>query len=466
MINKYNRIILPFFFFVDLFLVCVAFILAYYIRFNKYYIYENYRNLLFVVSALWVIPAILFKIYHVQFAKSLKSKLRDIFFAELVFIGLSFLFIVLSKKLFVSRLFLVTFSSTQFLLIIAVNVLRNKVIQHYRKEGYNNRKVIVIGDEEKVRDFLLWSKNHLEYGYRIKKYIGYNGIYKNYPEILENELNSTRYDEVIIISGGKNGILIEEQMQELVDVAENHGLRVMILPSIIKNYAGRVDIDNLNGQAVLRVRNEPLRYLHNRIIKRSFDILFSSFILLLFYWWIHIIVAILIKLTSKGPVLFKQKRVGMNDNIFTCLKFRTMRHDDHRKELAEKGFDEITDKNDSRVTWIGRILRKTNLDELPQFINVIKGDMSIIGPRPYPLGEDLQIRKFIPKYKIRQFVKPGITGLAAVNGFRGGNKDIEHMKKRTEIDLWYVENWSLLLDLKIIAKTIWQMVTFRVPNAY
>jgi len=467
MINKYNRILLPFFFLVDLFLVCIAFILAYYIRFDSYYyIDENYRNLLFVSLALWVLPAILFKIYHVQFAKSLKSKLKEIFFAELVFIGLSLLFIVLSKGVFVSRLFLVAFFSTQFMLIIAVNTLRTNIILNYRKKGYNSRKLLVIGDEEKVQEFRSWSENHPEYGYRIEKYLACNGIYKNYPEILDRELNNSKYDGVVIISGGKNGILVEEQMQELVDVAENHGLRVMILPSIIRNYAGRVDIDNLNGQAVLRVRNEPLRYLHNRLIKRSFDILFSSFILLLFYWWIHIIVALLIKLTSKGPVLFKQKRVGVNDKIFICLKFRTMRHDDHRKELAENGFDEITDKNDDRVTWIGRILRKTNLDELPQFINVIKGDMSIVGPRPYPLGEDLQIRKSVPKYKIRQFVKPGITGLAAVNGFRGGNKDIEHMKKRTEIDLWYIENWSLFLDLKIIARTIWQMIMFRVPNAY
>ncbi|MHA1230899.1 MAG: exopolysaccharide biosynthesis polyprenyl glycosylphosphotransferase [Candidatus Helarchaeota archaeon] len=466
MINKYNRILLPFFFLIDLLLVCISFVLAYYIRFNRYFLNENYRNLLFVASLLWVLPAVLFKTYHVQFAKSFKSKLKDIFFAELVYIGLSLLFVVLSKEFLVSRLFLVTFFLTQFILIIVVNMIRNKVIQHYRKKGYNNRKVIVIGDKEKVKDFISWSKNHLEYGYKVEKYICYNSIYKNYPEILEKELNSNRYDEVIIISGGKNGILIEEQLRELVDIAENHGLRVMILTSIIKNYAGRVDIDNLNGQAVLRVRNEPLRYLHNRIIKRSFDILFSLFILLGFYWWIHIMVAILIKLTSRGPVLFKQKRVGVNDEIFTCLKFRTMRHDNLRSELAENGFDEITDQNDNRVTWIGRFLRKTNLDELPQFINVIKGDMSVVGPRPHMLREDLEIRKKIPKYRIRQFVKPGITGLAAVNGFRGGNKDIEHMRKRTEIDIWYIENWSLLLDLKIIAKTIWQMVTFRVPNAY
>jgi len=467
MINKYNRVLLPIFFILDISVVAMSFILVYVFRFGKSIgLDENYTGFLFVVLLSWAISSIIFRTYHVRHAKSFQWHLRSLFFAEMCFIGMCMLYLVLSKGTYVSRLFLVTFFSTQFILIITVNILRNKVIQHYRKKGYNNRKVIVIGDEEKVRDFISWSKNHLEYGYKVKKYINCSGIYKNYPEILEKELNSTRYDEVIIISGGKNGILIEEQMQELVDVAENYGLRVMILPGIIKNYAGRVDIDNLNGQAVLRVRNEPLRYLHNRLMKRSFDILFSSFILLVFYWWIHIIVAILIKLTSRGPVLFKQKRVGINDEIFTCLKFRTMRHDDHRSKLAKNGFDEITDQNDERVTWIGKILRRTNLDELPQFINVIKGDMSVVGPRPHMLKEDLEIRKKIPKYRIRQFVKPGITGLAAVNGFRGGNKDLEHMRKRTEIDLWYIENWSLLLDLKIIAKTIWQMVTFRVPNAY
>jgi len=467
MINKYNRILLPIFFVLDILVVAMSFILAHVLRFDKgINLDENYTGFLFVVLLSWAISSIVFRTYHVRYAKSFQWHLRSLFFAEMCFIGMCMLYLVLSKGTYVSRLFLVTFFTLQFFLIISVNYVRKKLIYLYRARGYNSKRVVVIGDRERVEEFREWSRKYPEFGYNVKKYLCCDGVYEDYPGLLDEELSKSKYDEVVIISGGKNGIVVEERMQDLVDVAENHGLRVLIAPSVIKNYSGRVEIDSLNGQAVLRVRNEPLRYLHNRMLKRGFDILFSLFILVAFYWWIHIIVAILIKLTSRGPVIFKQKRVGINDKVFTCLKFRTMRHDDHRKEKAENGFDEITGENDSRVTWIGKILRGTNIDELPQFINVLKGDMSVVGPRPHMLKEDHEIRKKIPKYKIRQFVKPGVTGLAAVKGYRGGTKSLKLMKKRTELDIWYIENWSFLLDLKIIGKTVLQMITFRVPNAY
>ena len=144
----------------------------------------------------------------------------------------------------------------------------------------------------------------------------------------------------------------------------------------------------------------------------------------------------------------------------------TMIQDEKVQDSAENGFGEITNEEDFRITWIGKFLRRTNLDELPQFINVLKGNMSIVGPRPHMLQEDHEIRKKVPKYRIRQFIKPGITGLAAVYGYRGGTKDLKLMKKRVEHDIYYIENWTLLLDFKIIWMTIFQMVTFRVPNAY
>jgi len=143
-----------------------------------------------------------------------------------------------------------------------------------------------------------------------------------------------------------------------------------------------------------------------------------------------------------------------------------MRYSSENNQDPENGFGEITLENDNRITWIGRLLRKSNLDELPQLINVIIGNMSFVGPRPHMLEEDLRIRKKVPKYRIRQFIKTGITGWAAINGYRGGTNNLELMKKRTEYDIWYIENWSFTLDVKIVLRTVWQMITFKIPNAY
>jgi exopolysaccharide biosynthesis polyprenyl glycosylphosphotransferase len=271
-----------------------------------------------------------------------------------------------------------------------------------------------------------------------------------------------KYDEVLITSPSKLGNHIES----VIDVAEDNGLRVMIIPEYMKTFSDRISIDYFNDKPIINVRYEPLRYLHNRILKRSFDLLFSSVVILLFYWWLHIIIGILIKISSKGPVIFKQKRVGINSEEFYCFKFRTMVHNDRNQSSTENGYGDITDENDCRITRIGKILRKTNLDELPQFINVFIGNMSVVGPRPHMLQEDQEVRTKVTKYRIRYFIKPGITGLAAVNGYRGGTKDLDLMKKRIEYDIYYLENWSLLLDLKIVWKTFWEMLTFRIPNAY
>ncbi|MEN9394801.1 MAG: hypothetical protein RL362_1022, partial [Bacteroidota bacterium] len=220
----------------------------------------------------------------------------------------------------------------------------------------------------------------------------------------------------------------------------------------------RPALDMYNMIPVATLRPEPLQIPFNRIVKRGFDIVFSSLTLLVLTPIVFPIVALLIKLSSRGPIFFKQERTGEQGNSFWCWKFRTMQVNPDADKVQATW-------NDARITSIGKFLRKTNLDELPQFLNVLKGEMSVVGPRPHMLKHTEDYRQRVSKFLVRHFAKPGITGWAQVNGFRGETKQVSDMEKRVEADIWYVENWSLLLDLRIIFKTILNMIRGE-KNAY
>lgn len=459
MINKHNQILLPFFFLFDLLVVFVAYNSAYLIRFlNEMPLLKHqYFYLLVLVLVLWSISSLFFQTYNERQAKSFKWHFNRFLLAQIVFLFGIFAYIILTKGHFVSRKFLVFFIVLQSLSLSIAHIVRRYFIISHRKKGRNYKQVIVLGDLSQNNELLEWSKNKPEYGYRIENSINYKNSDIDYSQLLRKEFREKKYDELLIASQS----LQRNQIRSVIEVAEDYGLRVTLIPQFLRTLNTRITIDYLNGKPVINIRYEPLKYLHNRMLKRSFDIVFSALILVTFYWWLHIIIGILFKLFFKGPVIFKQRRIGINGNEFVCYKFRTMIQDKKAQNLAEHGFGEITSKKDSRVSWIGTILRRTYLDELPQFINVLKGNMSIIGPRPHMIQEDFEIRKTVPKYRIRQFIKPGITGWAAINGYRGGTKNLELMKKRVEHDIYYIENWTLFFDIKIILTTIFQILTFR-----
>ena len=245
---------------------------------------------------------------------------------------------------------------------------------------------------------------------------------------------------------------------EMAQVAEKSFIRFKFVPDF-RLYVNRVThMEYLLEIPILSLRPEPLEDIGNAIKKRVFDIIFSLLVLIFLLSWLLPIIAILIKLSSKGPIFFAQVRSGKNNQHFNCYKFRTLRLND------EANLKQVT-KNDSRITRVGKFLRKSNLDELPQFFNVLIGDMSVVGPRPHMLKHTSSFSKILSEYMIRHFVKPGVTGWAQVNGFRGEIRDDSQLRSRIEYDIWYMENWSLWLDTKVIWLTIYKTFTGD-QNAY
>ena len=229
--------------------------------------------------------------------------------------------------------------------------------------------------------------------------------------------------------------------------ADNNLIRFKSVPQYYDYEQKPTYIQSFGHIPIISVRTEPLENLLNRSIKRAFDITFSLFVIFFVFSWLLPILAILIKIESKGPVFFTQVRSGRNNHAFKCYKFRSMRvNNEADKKQATK--------DDSRITKIGALIRRTSLDELPQFFNVLKGNMSVVGPRPHMLKHTTQYSEFIDKFMVRHFLKPGITGWAQIQGLRGETKTVDDMAKRVEADVWYLENWSFMLDLKIIFLTI------------
>ena len=244
----------------------------------------------------------------------------------------------------------------------------------------------------------------------------------------------------------------DEKIQDFIKFSESHVINFHIVPSIGYYYSGAQPIVEYMGKMpVFVLRNLPLSYLHNSMIKRCLDIVISFTAIIILFPLLFPVISVLIKLSSPGPVFFKQLRTGKGGKKFYCYKFRTMRNsiDANTRQATI---------DDNRKTKVGNFLRKTSLDELPQFFNVLIGNMSLVGPRPHMLLHTSEYSPKVDKYMVRHFVKPGITGWAQVNGFRGETRDIKLMEDRIMCDIHYVENWSLKMDIKILFKTLFMVL--------
>ena len=331
----------------------------------------------------------------------------------------------------------------------------------YRRKGYNFKRVVIVGAGKNGMELYQVMKDDLSYGFNICGFFDDNIALK---DALPNYLGSTNevedyvlkheIDEIYCTLPGTN----DGKIVRLLNFAEKHMIRFYIVPEFYRNVKKSMVMEMMESIPLLTIRREPLQSMYNRCLKRAFDLLFSSVVLLTIYPILYVILGVLIKLSSPGPILFRQKRTGLYGRDFECFKFRTMR-------VNAEAYTMQAVKDDPRKTRIGNFLRKSNLDEFPQFVNVFLGDMSVVGPRPHMLKHTEQYSALIDKYMVRHLVKPGVTGWAQVTGYRGETKTLEQMEGRVKRDVWYIENWTFFLDLKIIIVTVLNMFKGE-KNAY
>ena len=402
-----------------------------------------------VFSFLWIISALITKFYEVyRFTKFIKI-VSYVFYQLLLFSIFVFAFFGVAENLNPGLSKTLIFLLYTFLLVSLFKFTLFYGLQSYRLGfGGNFRKTIIIGNDESVEELKEFFMNQKELGYENRKTFSFKS-----PSDLDLQecfdfILSRNIDEVYCSANE----LEENQLNLIIEFCENN---FKILKFISKRgglLSKKLKTDTYGLSTIQSLRQMPLSNDYNTLVKRFFDIVFSLFIIMFFLSWITPIIALLIKIESSGPVFFKQTRNGIKYKEFTCYKFRSM------VENIDSHIQQAT-KNDKRVTKIGKILRKTSLDELPQFYNVLIGNMSVVGPRPHMIKENERYSKSVNKFMVRHFVKPGITGLAQVKGFRGEIETNEDIINRVKFDIYYLENWSLILDLNIVFLTTINFLT-------
>lgn len=409
---------------------------------------------------LWLLAALLTGLYTSKSIHRLDNIYRLTVKSFIVFSVLFLSFIVLSKAHQFSFTLVFLFY-TLVLVGLVLSRVFGAAFERTLKKNFNiTKSVAVIGLNSmglRLAGFFQNTDNHFSFQGFLNQED--NSILDNGGEVLEVVKEQ-------IVSAANSGIrdvyvsLSPERITEynkLQEEADKYCLRLKLVPDISNSTVNSLKLSYMGDFAVLSNRNEPLEEIENRFKKRVFDILFSSLVIVFVLSWLYPLIGLLIKLESRGPVMFKQLRSGRDNKSFLCYKFRSMKVNNQADVQATK--------NDSRVTKIGAFLRRTSLDELPQFFNVLLGDMSVVGPRPHPLNMTKQYSQIIDKYMVRHFLKAGITGWAQVNGFRGETHDPALMEQRVKHDIWYLENWSMWLELKIVYKTVYNVIKGE-ENAY
>lgn len=444
----------------DLVILNISAIAGYFLRFrsNENFYDSQYLSLLLYANLAWLTAGSLLSSYSIHRTSRLTNVASTILKHIILFILLVEATLNITKSYFFSRTFL-TYS--YIILTVMLFIWRVGLINFfkiYRRKGYNYRNVVIVGWGKAGKELQAFFKNHPEHGYRLLGYFD-DGVTVNKNiigriEDIESYLQRNDIDEIYCSPYD----LTKDQVSRLIDFADNNLIRLKFLPETTGFNNKKFQVDFYDLLPVIIIRSIPLDDIINKLIKRSFDIVFSCFIILFILSWLLPLLAIIIKLDSKGPIFFKQQRSGINNDSFWCWKLRSMYvNGEANVKQASKG--------DGRITTVGAFLRKTSLDELPQFFNVLLGNMSVVGPRPHMVKHTEQYSQIIDKYMVRHFIKPGITGLSQVMGYRGETTDNRKMKGRVKIDIFYLENWSFLLDLKIIFLTVYNVFKGE-DNAY
>ena len=456
----------------DAVVVIVSYAFAWWLKFSSGFVdkeigvlsFEFYMRALILIVPLYILLYYAFNLYTPKRVQGRRLEFSNIILANTV--GL----LILMAGFFLALSYseqLKNFSRSMFIYFFMINIILEEIerlmirafLRSIRKNGYNQKHILLVGYSKAAEQYIDRIKQNPQWGYNIRGILDDNiargTMYKGIKVIgsvgnLSYILPENKLDEIAITLG------LEEyyKLEKIVAECEKSGVHTKFIPDYGNIIPTRPYTEDLLGLPVINIRYVPLSNTFNALIKRLTDII-GSIICIIIFSPIMLTSAVLVKMTSKGPLIFKQERVGLHNKPFQMYKFRTMYVQTEEEE--RKGW---TQKNDPRVTSVGRFLRKTSLDEFPQLFNVLKGDMSLVGPRPERPQYVEKFREEIPRYMIKHQVRPGMTGWAQVNGYRGDTS----IRKRIEHDLYYIENWTLGLDIKILFLTVFK--GFINKNAY
>jgi putative colanic acid biosynthesis UDP-glucose lipid carrier transferase len=413
-----------------------------------------YLKYLVLSNIIWLLLSFFLRTYAGKVILNFEYFTKRTIQVYLLWIILILFYLFFTREFKISRIFTIS-TIISFGLGLFLNRFLYLGIKNYFKNSHHlTKKVIILGYNDTAK--------------RLARYFEEDGINTQLLGFLENDKNIRELSHYPVLDDITNTIQVAkdldvqeifstitpEQNKDIYNLmyqAEKECIRFKIVPNLSIFITREVHIEYFGELPILSLRSEPLDDVGNRLKKRALDITISFLVLVFILSWLIPILGLLIKLESKGPIFFKQLRTGKNKKPFYCLKFRSMRFND------DADFKQAT-QNDSRITAIGKFIRKTSLDEFPQFINVFKGEMSLAGPRPHMLQHTFDYSKVAEDYMVRQFIKPGITGWAQINGYRGEITNPEQIQMRVNKDLWYLENWTLWLDIQILFLTVYYIL--------
>ena len=453
----------------DAIAIAGSYILAWYLKFEGPFVTEGAGALSmeFYFAALYfLVPGYLilyywFKLYTPKRSQTLEKEILDII--KVNSIGVAFFLMAITAFKIgdgdFSRIVLLLFYLLNIAITLLFRIILRTSLRYFRKKGYNLKHILLVGYSRAAEEYISRINANPQWGYVVRgildNHIPAGTQYKGVTVIgtienLEIVLPLSHLDEIAVTLSLSDYDILEQ----IVSLCEKSGVHTKFIPDYYSLIPNKPYTEDINGLSVINIRYVPLTNTINKVAKRFVDIVGSACGLLILSPLL-LILAILVKTTSKGPIIFKQERVGLHNKKFNMYKFRSMTVQTEAEE--RKGW---TVKNDPRVTKIGAIMRKTSLDELPQLWNILMGDMSIVGPRPERPQFVEKFKEEIPRYMIKHQVRPGLTGWAQVNGYRGDTS----IRRRIECDLYYIENWSMFLDFKIMFMTIFK--GFVNENAY
>ena len=396
---------------------------------------KTYFSALFLIIPGYLLLYSIFQLYMPRRVKSYRKELMDIIRANGIGFMIFILVLYFIKQEHFSRQMLCIFFFINISLEFASRYLIRTILWKMRKQGLNQKHILMIGESQMAEQYMDRLKENPKWGYQVFTHL-------KDEEKLERILEGNELDEVVIALRAED----YGKLERIVDVCEKAGVHTKMIPDFGNVISTRPYIEDMQGIPVIHVRRVPLNIMRNRVAKRAVDLIGATVAIILFSP-VMLLTVLVVALTEEGSVIYRQERVGLHNQVFYMYKFRSMIMQDEEKEKAE-----WSTRNDPRITPVGKLIRRTSIDELPQLFNVLKGEMSLVGPRPERPQFVQKFRDEIPRYMVKHQVRPGMTGWAQINGYRGDTS----IEKRIEYDLYYIENWTMVFDMKILILTIFK----------